>query len=798
MKNHTDILDSKIISDYIPVIQKQNASTTRLDGWFLVREIMMNSLKELDDRYSQPMIQAKLLEAIIEKLPISIRAGGIFAGTEDDAFSKTYALINPAFSIDSFEGYNDEDAVYNDIEPDGDQITRERIDTVRNFWKENPYSKKIVSVYEKAGDEAREVAYFIERVTGHTIPDLSRGLSEGIESLLEDIQGKKSLMPDRADYYEAMEICLRSAITLAERYGALAESMAAVEQNETRRAELELIADTCRRIPAKPAANLYEAIQSFIILWQVMNLEQTPNPYAFSVGNLDRVLQPFYNKETEGFELAVEMTRHLLAFFCVGDRNWAISQNIMVGGMDENGNDLTCDMSYVIMEAFNRSNYSQPNLSVKIHPNTPFDFYKAISSFMFTFGHSTPSFFSDPVVFKALETKNIRDTDKPLYAAAGCQEPLIMGKESANTTNSWLNLAKILEFSLNNGKSLISGKQIGPTIAELGLSLNSFDSLDDIKDVFYKYLEYFTDRMVKAANDCTEALAMLPVPFHSAFMGCIETGFDMRDIEKPGVEYNGSGCLIHGLGTVADSFLAIDYLIKNGAEFGFDLQQLIDAVKNDYRGYEELRDFLRNKAPKYGNNDDYADSEAVELQVKVSTLVNSQKNPSGNAFSADWSTPSTNMLYGYWTGATPNGRKAREILSYGLDPEIESGRKGLLARIASQAKLNYAEMSGGSAIALSMNPEPLQDKSLEVKADYLKDVLSAVFGFNPPEKPSLMYAYFNVFSPEKLFDVMEHPENYPEPVLVRIHGQYGDARHLSPDVLQGDIIPRLDPLSTSF
>jgi len=797
MPELTEILDAERLSKYIPEIHELNSSSDRLDGWFLGKEIMMEKLIE-NCTGTPAEIQSRLLTAVVEKLPLSIRPGEIFAGTEDDAFARSYALINPDFKIETFEGYCDEDAVYNDIKPDGDEITEERITRVRKFWAEHPFVESLKKVYQKTGDETREVVYFVERVTGHTIPDFGDALERGINALVAELDEKKKADAKRAVYYGAMQTAMNAAVTLAERYAGIAMGRAAVEPDPVRRREFELIAETCSHVPRNPARNLYEAIQSFIILWQTMNLEQLPNPFAFSVGNLDRILQPYYAKGGISHELAVQLTRHLLAFFCVGDRNWAISQNIMVGGMDEKGNDLTCDMTFIVLEAFERSNYSQPNLSVKVHPNTPDGIYHAISRFMFNFGHSTPSFFSDPAVFKALATKGIAKVDMPLYAAAGCQEPLIMGKESANTTNSWLNLAKVLELTLNDGKSLLTGKQIGPKWTEMGLSENPLGSADNIKAAFYKYLEHFTAKMVDAANACTEALSLLPVPFHSAFMHGRETGADMRDIREQGMKYNGSGCLIHGLGTVADSFLAIDYLYKEGPAFGFEPSSLADALRNNFDGYEQLRDFLRTKPPKYGNNDPAADTETLELQERVSSLINSQKNPLGNPFCADWSTPSTNMLYGYWTGATPNGRLARGILSYGVDPEVASGRKGLLARVASQAKLNYALMSGGCAVALSINPDPLQKMPPDEKTSYLKDVIAAVFGYNTNAEPSMMYAYFNVFSPEKLMDVVNNPDKYPDPVIVRIHGQYGDARHLSPDIISGDIIPRLDPMSTSF
>lgn len=797
--NFVTTLDTARIDSYIEIIQAQNRGMDRLDGWFLAREIMMNTMLGLRGDLSPAETQAMLLDAVARDIPISIRDGEIFAGTESDSFARSYALINPSFKVDGFEGYCDEESVYNDIGPNA-KFNETRIAAVRKFWSDQPYAKNLRAVYEETGLETREVVYFVERVTGHTIPDFRDALEKGLEVLIDEIAVKSKGDILKSGYYEAMTRSLDAAVLLAERYAALAEEKAARESSTERRQELRLIAQTCRRVPRHGARNLYEAMQSYIILWQIMNLEQSPNPFAFSVGNLDRVLQPYYERELISPELAVQLTRHFLAFFCVGDRNWAISQNIIIGGSDKNGKDLTNDMSFIIIKAFAQFNYSQPNLSVKLSPATPDAVYNEIAATMFEFGAATPSFFNDPVMFKTLETKGIAREDLSLYGIAGCQEPLIMGNESANTTNSWLNLAKILELTLNNGVSAISGKRIAPPPAELGLPENSLESYSGIKKAFYAYIEYFLPRMTRAANACTEALSLNPIPFHSAFMGARETGIDMRDTTGRGTKYNGSGCLIHGMANVADSFSALKFIEENGNHHGFSIQDVLDAVKTNFKDNSELRDLLLTKPPRYGNNNEVADSEAVELVKNINTKVNALINPFGASFCADWSTPSTNLLYGYHTGATPDGRVSRAPLNYGIDPSVSSGRNGLLARVNSQAKLDYAGMRGGSASAMSVNPERLAGKTTDEKAKYLKEIMSFIFDYNRGRngESGLMYVYFNVYSPHQLKHVMEHPEEYPNPVIVRIHGQYGDARHLSPDVLGMDIIPKLDPLSTAF
>jgi len=798
-----EILDVEKLKKYLDLIIKRNSEKHNLSGWVLAKDIQRRKLLEIGDKYSPAMTQAILLESVCEQLPIFIEPGQIFAGTEEDAFSASYALINPAFSIESFEGYNDEMAFYDDVKP-GDKIadievTEQMIEDNRKFWSRHPSVVKIRDIYKETGNQTKEAVYFVERVTGHTIPSFEEVLEEGLEHKITELKQQKKKFPAKSDYFNSMIKTLHAAIILADRYSKLAGQKYKQEGNPTRKKELQLIEKTCHKIPHQGAKNLYEALQSYILLWQVMNLEQLPNPYAFSVGNLDRIMQPYYKGTKVSKKLAVQLIRHFLAFFEVGDRDWAISQNIMVGGSEVKGNDLSNDMTYIILEAYHQSNRPQPNFSVKIHPHTPFEFYQAISKFMFNFGHSSPSFLNDTVVFSALKKKGIAEEDLKKYAIAGCQEPLIKGKENGNTTNSWLNLAKVLEISLNNGYSLITGEKLGPSYEELGLEENSFSSIAETKKIYYHYLDYFIEKMIKAANKCTEALSLLPVPFASFFMGGGETGIDMRDCNNGlGTKYNASGCLIHGLGTTADSLTVLKYLFDPDSEVKFSLNDLTTALKRNFEEFEELRNVIQ-KIPKFGNDILYADKEAVELAKIVSEKINRQKNPFGKNFTADWSSPSTNLLYGYWTGATPDGRGAREDLSFGLDPSTRMATSGLLTRILSQSKLDYEIMTGGSAVAMSINPDNIKGMNLKLKAQYLKDIISAIFNYSAEGKgEGLGYVYFNVFSSEQLLDVAEHPEKYPYPVIVRIHGQYGDARKLSPDILKKDIIPRLDPGSVSF
>ena len=793
--NWKKIYNIKNLDDKVVSLFQEQRDLQRLDGWFLISEIRMIHEHFFKDCHPE-VAAAKLLEKIVEFLPLKVSENGVFVGTQNDAFAKTYALINPTFQVETFEGYCDPLAVYNDIEPN-DEFTKERIERVKNYYAKTPFVTELLDVYAKTGDETKEVAYFVEQVTGHTVADFRDILKNGIVGQIKKIEAKQRTIDetDKLQVYEAMKIALHCAVKLANRYADIVSKQ--VESAElTRKEELILLEQTLRKVPEHGADTLFEAIQSYIILWQTMCIEQSPNPYAFSVGNVDRILEEFREKDQVDRKLAASLFKHLLVFFNVGDRSWAISQNLLLGGKSSDGKDLTNIMTYAVMDAYKETNYPQPILSVKLHRNTPQKFYEEIGEFLFTPGKLTPSFFNDESVFDVLIQSGVAKNDLENYTVAGCQEPLIMGKDNGNTTNSWLNLGKVLELTLNNGCSTITGKKIGLNYSELGIdNIPSAEILQNIRSVFYKQLDYVVDRMVYAANGCSKALSNLKVPFLSASMGGIETGVDMRDKTMQGTEYNGSGCLIHGLSVVADSFVAIDDLLKTRPE---DSEELLIALKTNFEGRDDLRQFLLS-AEKYGNNEKFVDDEACLIANIVSDMVASKKNYLGNSFRPDWSTPSTHLLYGYWVGATPDGRHARQMLNYGVDPLFGEANNGLGFRILSTRKLPFGKMSGGYASHFGIDPKHFPEATMEEKgkAFYQKVIAPLFFSVNDEIAP--FYLYVNVNTPDMLRKVMNNPKKYaPNGVyIMRIHGTFVNFLDLSP-AIQNDIILRLDLESTKI
>ena len=787
------VLNAQKITELAKERFKEERSLNHLEGWFLAKEIQ----RECDEKFKDDpdcIRIAKTQVEVMKRIPLSIGDYHVFAGTQDDSFARSYALINPAFTVDSFSGYCDPVAVFGDIDPIGD-ITQERIDDLKEYNNHTKFADTLRHAYDLAGDDTSEAIYFIEQVTGHLIPDVRPMLAGGTESIRAQIEKNQAACGgDRKDYFEAMKISLDALEVLADRYAALAEEKEAAASGEAKE-RYRLMKDTLKKVPRHGADDLFEAIQSFILIWQTMCLEQTPNPFAFSVGNADRIFEPYRAKTNMSREVAASLFKHLLVFFNVADRSWAISQNLIIGGKSNEGEDLTNPTSYALLDAYYDMNLPQPILSVKLHKNTPKELYESLGRFFFTPGCLTPSLFNDDSLFPILEAHGVDHEDLQDYSVAGCQEPLIMGKDNGNTTNSWLNLGKILELCISGGVSTITGKKLGKTDEENGCK-NKLEVLQNIRRIFYQNVDEYADRMTKAANAASEAIGLLQVPFLSTMMGGVESGIDTRDTKRQGTKYNGSGCLIHGLSVVADSFIAIDTLLKERPQ---DADRLVEALRNNFENDPQMHEYLMN-CKKFGNNEAEVDREAQEVANKVADIVASKKNYLGNPFRSDFSTPSTHLLYGYWVGATPDGRKSRDMLGYGVDPLYGEAHSGLGFRVLSGMKLPYEKMNGGYASHFGINPNYFRSETFEGKGLEFRDKIMNPLFYNP-ENPNIQpfYLYVNVTTPDMLRKVLKEPKKYaPSGVyIMRIHGTFVNFLDLSP-AIQEDIITRLDMESTSL
>ena len=284
------------ITEMAKKLYREEREIKRLDGWFLIKEIEAMAEEKYAD-FSKEEKKAYLLCEVLKQMPLSLSDNAIFVGTQRDAFAKSYALINPSFKVEGFSGYCDPTAIYNDIEPN-EEFSAERIERMRRYTEKTPMVDKLNSTYDKAEPYTKEVVFFVEQVTGHVIPDFRAALRYGVDKLIDEASAKDG------EFYRAAKIALNGVKILIERYIELVGKKKA-DAGDKQLEKLNVIERNLIQISKGPATNLAEALQLYILLWQVMCIEQAPNPYAFSVGNADRIFEPYRNGLTR--ESAAEL-----------------------------------------------------------------------------------------------------------------------------------------------------------------------------------------------------------------------------------------------------------------------------------------------------------------------------------------------------------------------------------------------------------------------------------------------------------------------------------------------------------
>lgn len=743
-------------------------------NWFLLEEIKMRSYLETEG-LPTPIRRAKMLEKMLAEMPISIEPDDLLVGTEDDIFATSYDLFKSG--LDEFSGYLGYGGIYREVEG---AFPQERIDRVRDFWVNEEYERTRSSLFtpqEQAWMD--EAVFFVEPVTGHAIYDAPVVLAEGYSGILARVEKRLQFEQDKEKriFYEAVRIALKAAIAFAERYSALARSMAEREREPQRRRELVEMSRMLKSAPAGPATSFYEAVQSFWLTYVIMHIEQTPNPYAFSLGRVDQFLYPYYRRDKDAGTItdedAVELIQNLWIKVNVGRKLWAVSQNAVIGGVRSDGSDATNELSYLILQTTDDLAIPLPTITVKVHRGTPPELFDRAIRLLLK-GRGQPTIINDDVVVESKVATGVSLEDARESAISGCQEPVVQGAENARTTASWFSLPKCLELALNNGVSLLTGKQIGLPTATLA----DYSSYEVVHDAFWTQVDFFIERAVDCANRCDKLLAELrPVSFISAIMkDCIEEG---RDFRKNGARYNFSGFLCHGVANVADSLAALKKLVFE--EKRLKAVDVLTALRTDYGSDPTIRLTLINHAPKYGNDDEYVDSIAAGIAERITDTVLRYRNSFGGAFRPGFSTPSTHVLYGMRCGATPDGRKHRETFAYGIGPMQGYNSNGPTAVAVSVTRFPHWKATHGLGFSQSLPPGVvICSEDVEKLKAFIRSYLDM----------GGRYIHYNVQDVETLKDAKVHPEKHRD-IIVRVHGMNAYFVNLDP-LIQDDIISRAE------
>lgn len=750
---------------------------------------------EIANRVSIPVKRALAFKHLLENKKICINDGELIVGERGSApkETSTYPEIC-CHTLEDLEVLNSRKKTPYAVNEATKKVYKEKLIP---FWNGRAIRDIIFNKMSdkwKAAYEAGVFTEFLEqRAPGHTALDdkiYKKGLLDFKKDVIRSIQNLDFLKD--ADAYKkkeelrAMEIAADALIHFAERHADLARRLAKKESNIKRRRDLEKITDVCTRVPAHAPRDFWEALQHywFIHLGVIIEL----NPWdAFNPGRLDQHLYPFYEKGLADGTLTKEEAKELLQAFWIKFNNQPAPPKVGVtaeesatytdfalintGGVKADGVDAVNELSYLILDVVEEMRLTQPSSMVQISKKTPDRFLKRAVEIIRT-GFGQPSVFNTDEIIQEMLRQGKLVEDARNGGASGCVETGAFGKESYILTG-YFNMPKVLEITLNNGLDPRTGKKIGLETGDPA-ELSSFDELFE---AFRKQLNYFVDIKIKGNNIIERLYAeRLPVPFLSLLIAdCIAKGKDYND---GGARYNTDYIQGVGLGTTTDSLTAIKYNVFDKRHV--TMKELLEILKVDFNRYENFRQRLLNKTPKYGNDEDYADQFMKAIFEVYFDAIDGRPNTKGGHYRINLLPTTVHIYFGKVVGATPDGRKAREPLSEGVSPVQGADRKGPTAVIKSVAKIDHVR-TGGTLLNQKFTPQLLAD---ETGIDKLAQLIRTFF------KLDGHHMQFNVISSDMLRDAQKHPERYRN-LIVRVAGYSDYFVDLGVD-LQNEIIKRTE------
>ena len=742
-----------------------------------------------------PVQRALAFKYILEHKYICVNEGELIVGERGPApkATPTYPEIC-IHSLQDLEILNDRPKV----SFKSDETTRAAYrDIIIPYWKGKSNRDRIFQNLPQEWKEAYTAGVFTEfqeqRAPGHTalgIKMFRTGLLDLKEEIAESL-AKTDLVNDpkgvdKRDELRAMDIVCDAMIRYAERYAERLEELAAEEKDPVRKKELEKMAAICRRVPAHAPTTVHEALQHywFIHLGVVTEL----NPWdSFNPGRLDQSLYPLYKKQLEEGTVTQEEVYEMLQSFWVKFNNHPSPPKvgvtaeesttytdfclINVGGVKEDGSDGVNEMSYILLDVIREMRLLQPSSMIQVSKKNPDRFIRAAVEIIKT-GFGQPSVFNtDALVQEMLRAgKDVRDARNG--GCSGCVETGAFGTEAYILTG-YFNLPKILELTLNDGFDKRTGKQIGLKTG----TATDYRTYEELFAAYKAQVQHFM-RIKLTGNNIIERIFMkyMPVPFLSVLIeDCIRNG---KDYMCGGARYNSSYVQGVGLGSITDMLTALRYHVYDKKTIAMETME--KALANDFKGFEELQYQLVYHTPKYGNDDDYADEQEVQVFDMYYDVLSGHKSPRGADYRVNMLPTTCHVYFGKVTGATPDGRNAWKVLSEGISPVQGADTNGPTAVIRSAAKIDHIK-TGGTLLNQKFTPSLL---STEEGCNNLVHLIRAYFRMDGH------HIQFNVVDADTLREAQKHPEDYRD-LIVRVAG-YSDYFNDLGEDLQNEIICRTE------
>ncbi len=665
------------------------------------------------------------------------------------------------------------------------------------FWQGKSMRDRLFQEMTAEWLAAYEAGIFTEfmeqRAPGHTVLD-DKIYRKGFNDFIADIEASIAQLdflhdPEayaKQEELKAMRISAQALVCFAERHAHEALRLADTEQDPQRKMELARIADVCTHVPANPPRDFWEALQYYWFVHLGVTIELNTWD-AFNPGRLDQHLYPFYKKGVEEASLTLDLAEELLQCFWIKFNNQPAPPKVGVtaaesgtytdfaqintGGVRADGSDGVNGITYLILDVIEEMRLLQPSTSIQVSKKNPDRFIKRAGKIIRT-GFGQPSVFNADLIVQELIRQGKSVVDARNGGSSGCVEVGAFGKENYNLTG-YFNLPKVLEITLHNGVDPRSGEMIGLETGDPA----QFSSFDDLFTAFEKQLEHFIDIKVRGNNVIERLYAQyMPAPFLSILIDdCIATG---RDYHDGGARYNTSYIQGVGLGTITDSFTALRYHVFD--QSNLSMTEFLAALNADFAGDERLRQMLINKTPKFGNDDDYADSIMVRVFEAYFKAVDGRPNTKGGRYHINLLPTTVHVYFGSVISATPDGRRAGSPLSEGVSPVQGADRHGPTAVLKSVAKMDHAR-TGGTLLNQKFTPQLLAD---ERGLDSLTQLIRTYFRLDGH------HIQFNVVDATTLMEAKLHPEMYRD-LIVRVAG-YSDYFCDLNEALQDEIIARTE------
>ncbi len=792
----------------------------------------------------EPMVirRAKAFEHILKNIPIIIRDEELIVGSTTIAprGCQTY----PEFSFEWLEPEFDTLATRSADPFYISEKTKRELREVHKYWQGKTTSDLATSYMAPETLKAMEHNiftpgnYFYNGV-GHVTVQYEKVLAIGYEGIIAEVEAamKKCNVGDgdyakRTHFYEAVIISCKAVIEYASRYAELARKEAAKCHQAERKAELLKIADNCSRVPAKGAETFYEACQSFWFVQQLLQIESSG--HSISPGRFDQYMYPYYKKDIDSGLLTREFAQELMDCIWVklndlnkcrdaasaeGFAGYSLFQNLIAGGQNKEGVDVTNDLSFMCIQASMHVHLPAPSLSVRVWNGTPHEFMIKAAELTRT-GIGLPAYYNDEVIIPSLVSRGLTLEDAREYNIIGCVEPQKAGKTEGWHDAAFFNMCRPLELVFSNGMD--KGEQISIQTGHV----ENMTTFDEFYQAYKEQMEYNIGLMVNADNAIDVAHAeRCPLPYLSCMVDdCIKRG---KTVQEGGAVYNFTGPQGFGVANMADALYAVKKLVYDEkkisiAEYkellelnygkGLDavsMAELTIQIANDMKsagktvGEKEIAAILNQlktisesqdvkergqklldmieEVPKFGNDISEVDAFARDVAYTYTRPLETFKNPRGGMYQAGLYPVSANVPLGAQTGATPDGRLAHTPVADGVSPSAGKDVNGPTAAANSVSKLDHYIASNGTLFNQKFHPSALNGR------EGLENFVALIRSYFD-QKGSHMQ--FNVVSRETLLDAQKNPEQYKH-LVVRVAGYSALFTTLSKS-LQDDIINRTE------